>query len=230
LQVNQYTPNRQILPTISHDSSGGFVVAWSSQEGSAYAVFARRFDSSGGALGDEFRVNNTTNGQFLPVISHDSSGGFVVAWESLGQDGSNEGVFARRFDSSGGALGDEFQVNQYTTSAQFWPTISHDSSGDFVVAWHSVGQDGSGYGVFARGFNSSGSASGDEFQVNEHTTSVQGFPTISHDSSGRFVVAWHSFGQDGPSFGVFARRIPGSTVATGPAAGGTSLVRRYEGD
>ena len=60
------------------------------------------------------------------------------------------GVFGRRFDSSGSALGAEFQINQYTPSAQSFPKISHDSSGGFVVIWFSNGQDGSGYGVFAR--------------------------------------------------------------------------------
>jgi hypothetical protein len=103
-----------------------------------------------------------------PAISHDSSGGFVVAWQSYQQEGSFFGVFGRRFDSSGNALGAEFQVNQYTNSDQAWPTISHDPSGSFVVAWWSNGQDGSGNGVFARRFDSSGSPVGGEVQVNVH--------------------------------------------------------------
>ncbi|HEX9639301.1 MAG TPA: hypothetical protein VGB99_17335 [Acidobacteriota bacterium] len=230
-QINQYTTSGQYFPAISHDSSGGFVVAWQSeyQDGSYYGVFGRRFDSSGGPLGGEFQVNQyTTSGQYFPTISHDSSGGFVVAWHSYGQDGSYVGVFGRRFDSSGGVLGLEFQVNQYTTSFQTSPGISHDSSGGFVVAWESFGQDGSDGGVFARRFNSSGSPLGGEFQVNQYTTSFQSYSTISHDSADRFVVAWQSFGQDGSSYGVFARRIPAPIVTTGPAPGGASRVRRHQ--
>jgi len=230
-QVNQLTAGTQYRPTISHDSSGGFVLAWGSggQDGSGLGVFGRRFDSSGSALGVEFQVNQyTTSYQSFPTISHDSSGGFVVAWESDGQDGSDYGVFGRRFNSSGGPLGGEFQVNQFTTSSQRQPTISHDSSGGFVVAWHSYGQDGSGYGVFGRRFNSSGSALGAEFQVNQYTTSYQTFPAISQDSSGGFVVAWQSLDQDGSYFGVFARRIPAPIVTTGAAPGGASLVRRHQ--
>jgi hypothetical protein len=41
-------------------------------------------------------------------------------------------------------------VNQYTTSSQHRPAISQDPSGGFVVAWQSLGQDFSSYGIFAR--------------------------------------------------------------------------------
>jgi len=218
-QVNQVTTNDQRYPTISHDSSGGFVMAWYStyQDGSGYAVIGRRFDSSGSALGAEFQVNQyTTSYQMLPTISHDSSGGFVVAWQSYGQDGSLYGIFGRRFDSSGSALGAEFQVNQVTIDYQSYPTISHDSSGGFVVAWTSYpGQDGSLHGVFGRRFDSSGSPLGGEFQVNQYTTSYQRYPTISHDSSGGFVVAWESWAQDGSGNGVFGRRFDSAGGALG---------------
>ena len=207
------------------------MVAWQStgQDGSFDGVFGRRFDSSGGALGAEFQVNQlTTSTQYRPTISHDSSGGFVVVWQSFGQDGDYYGVFVRRFDSSGSALGPEFQVNQYTTSYQRFPTISHDSFGGFVVAWDSYGQDGSSYGVFGRRFDSSGSAVGGEFQVNQFTTGNQYDATISQDSFGGFVVAWQSNGQDGSGYGVFARRISAPIVTTGPGPGGASLVRRHQ--
>jgi hypothetical protein len=111
---------------------------------------------------------------------------------------------------------------------QRFPTISQDSSGGFVVAWEVSSVDGSGYGVFARRFDSSGSALGAEFQVNQYTTSYQNFPAISQDSSGGFVVAWQSLDQDGSYFGVFARRIPAPIVTTGAAPGGASLVRRHQ--
>jgi hypothetical protein len=128
----------------------------------------------------------------------------------------------------GGAGAAEFQVNQYTTSDQRLPSISHESSGGLVVAWASA-QDGSSLGVFARRYDSSGSALGVEFQVNEFMTSNQRVPWISHDSSGGFAVAWESFGQDGSGYGVFGRRIPAFIViAAGPGPGGASLVRRYQ--
>jgi len=184
----------------------------------------------GAARAAEFQVNQyTTSNQKFPAISDDPSGGFVVAWQSL-QDGQYDGVFGRRFDSSGGALGPEFQVNQYTTDNQWYPTISHDSSGGFVVAWQSSGQDGSSYGIFGRRFDNSGSTLGAEFHLNAYTISYQGNPTILYDSSGGFVAAWSSYGQDGSSSGVFARLFPAALVTTGPAPGGASLLRRHQGE
>ena len=81
-----------------------------------------------------------------------ADGDFVVAWSSNTQDGSNTGVFGRRFSSAGFPLANEFQINTYTNSYQHFPAVDADASGDFVVAWHSAAQDGSHYGIFAQRF------------------------------------------------------------------------------
>jgi hypothetical protein len=75
-----------------------------------------------------------------------------VAWGSHPQDGSLFGTFARRYDASGQPRSGEFQVNSHTTNGQYDPAIASDPSGNFVVAWHSIAQDGSGPGVFAQRF------------------------------------------------------------------------------
>jgi ABC-type phosphate/phosphonate transport system permease subunit len=49
-------------------------------------------------------------------------------------------------------VGEEFSVNSFTSNRQDAPVISHDSAGDFVVAWESNTQDGSLYGVFGEFF------------------------------------------------------------------------------
>jgi hypothetical protein len=104
-------------------------------------------------VGTEFQANNYTTGdQVNPSVAMDSDGDFVVVWESSGQDGSSEGIFARRFDSAGALVGAEFQVNSYTTSSQSRPSVATDSDGGFIVVWESLGQDGSGRGVFAQRF------------------------------------------------------------------------------
>lgn len=52
----------------------------------------------GGAVGNEFRVNaDTTNNQANPAVARNAEGDFVVAWESNGQDGSGNGIYARRY-------------------------------------------------------------------------------------------------------------------------------------
>jgi hypothetical protein len=93
-------------------------------------------------------------------------------------------VVGQLFDSSGAALGGEFQVNTYTTNVQAAQVIAIDGDGDFVVAWESIGQDGSGSGVFGQRYDSAGTALGAEFQVNTYTTNTQGYPALAADADG----------------------------------------------
>ena len=187
------------------DNDGNFVIAWQSiQDGDFYGIYAQRYNALGVAQGSEFQVNTyTTNYQGEPSIAMDSDGDFVITWQSRYQDGSNNGIYAQRYNASGVAQGSEFQVNTYTTSLQNSSRIAMDSDGDFVIAWQSI-QDGDFYGIYAQRYNASGIAQGSEFQVNTYTTHGQSIPSIAMDSDGDFVIAWGSKDQDGSSYGVYA--------------------------
>jgi len=212
-QVNQYTTGNQQGAALGMNPSGDFVVSWWSdqQDGSGYGVFARRYSADGTPLGSEFPVNTyTTIHQMAPSVALAESGEFVIAWQSAGEDGYFDGVFAQRFDSGGAPQGPEFQVNEFTTSGQAVPRVAYQPTGDFVVVWTGGGdEDGSGNGVFGRRFDGSGDALGGEFQANSYTTGYQGFPSLAVDRDGAFVVAWHSY-QDGSSSGVFGRSFDDS--------------------
>ncbi len=74
-----------------------------------------------------------------------------MTWQG---SGSREpaGIFARRFDASG--LADSvFRVNTYLTGVQRQSVVSAAANGDFVVAWASMLQDGSSYGVFGQRYS-----------------------------------------------------------------------------
>jgi hypothetical protein len=213
--VNTWTTTDQVCPSITSLSNGGFVVVWQSdeQDGSFIGVYGQRFDSSGNKVGSEFQVNTwTTDWQDSPSITTLSNGGFVVVWQSDGQDGSWDGVYGQRFDPNGNKVGREFQVNTWTTDDQENPSITSLSNGGFVVVWESgcttgacAGQDGSSWGVYGQRFDSSGNKVGSEFQVNTWTTDWQDSPSITTLSNGGFVVVWQSNGQDGSGYGVYGR-------------------------
>jgi len=103
-------------------------------------------------------------------------------------------------------LGDEFQVNSYTSGSQRYPTVAIDADGDFVVAWASP-QDGSSFGVFAQRFDASGQPQGSEFRVNSFTLSHQRGPSVAMKADGDFVIVWESNDQDGSDSGIFAQRF-----------------------
>ncbi len=216
-QVNTYTPNYQERPSIDLDSDGDFVIAWQSslQDGSSFGIFARRFSSSGAPLTAELPVNSTTaDVQLTPAVAADADGDFVVAWESHLQDGSSWGIFARRFSSTGNAMGGEFRANSFTANGQRFPAIGLDADGDFVVAWVSLNQDGSGNGIFGQRFSSAGAMLGPEFQINVTFTGEQTNPSVGVDSDGDFVVVWHDE-VDALAYDIRGRRFNSSGTPQG---------------
>src|SRR5687768_11858522 len=81
----------------------------------------------------------------------DADGDFLVAWNGL--DGAGYGVFRQSYSAAGAAQGAETRVNVYTTMNQAFPSVAMDAGGDAVIAWTSLGQDGSSYGLYAQRFN-----------------------------------------------------------------------------
>ncbi|MGE5277431.1 MAG: S-layer homology domain-containing protein [Acidobacteriota bacterium] len=211
--VNTYTTGGQFRPRVAGDFETQFVVVWMSggQDGSFTGVFGQRYDNTGTPLGSEFQINTYTTGyQYAPAVAMNASNKFVVVWASDGQDGDKGGIFGQLYDNAGAKVGGEFQVNAYTTSYQYNPAVAMDSSGNFVVVWGSVGQDGSGTGIFARRYDSAGAAKGGEFQVNVTTTGEQGLPDVASDASGNFVVVWTGANFDGSGYGIVGRRFDAS--------------------
>src|SRR5688500_442573 len=186
-------------------------------DGAAGGDFTRAFSIAFPVpAGQEFRANQFTSlNQSTPALAREANGDFVIAWQSEGQDGSGEGIFARRYNAAGAALGGEFRVNSFTTNAQSDPAVAMDALGNFVVTWRSFGQDGSNHGIYAQRYSFAGQAEGSEFRVNTHTTSSQEAPAVAMDASGDFVVAWESYGQDGSEEGVYAQRYNASGAAQG---------------
>lgn len=159
----------------------------------AAVVCATAIAAPGDALGPEVSVNQFTAGdQQLPAVAADAAGNFVVAWDSVGQDGSISGIYARLYDRNGQPRGAEFQVNTYTDDRQTLPAVAMDEDGDFAVVWRSSGQDGEGGGIFAQRFAADGSRRGAEFQVNNLYYDSQSEPQVEMDRAGNFVVLWSS--------------------------------------
>ena len=233
-QVTTYTTGVQGMPEVTTDANGNSVMIWRSyQDGGRgfegqYGIFGQRFDSGGNALGTEFQVNTyTTNVQDRPSVAADSSGNFVVVWNSNdGQDGDGSGIFGQRYDPTGSPVGSEFQVNTYTTAFQAWPSVASDANGNFVVVWHFVPHEGSNAGVRGRRYDSGGNALGPEFQVNTYTPGGQWNAEVASDANGNFVVVWQSDSQDGSASGIFGQRYE----ADGTPVGGEFQVNTHTTD
>ncbi|TAN73343.1 MAG: hypothetical protein EPN14_09890, partial [Gallionella sp.] len=218
-RINTTIGNNQTDASVAALSSGGFVVTWTdnAKDGSGQGVYAQCFDASGVAQGAEFKVNTTTYSEQYDSSVASYTGGFVVTWSSYNNPGdtSSYGVYAQRYDNAGSPQGGEFRVNTTTLDQQYEPDVAANADGSFVVIWRSEGQDGSGSGVYAQRYDTTGTAAGGEFRVNTYTTGSQYEAKVATLVGGGFVVVWRSDGQDGSSAGVYAQRYDASGVAQG---------------
>jgi len=185
--VAQTSTDDQQWARVASDSAGNFVVVWASanQDTTTNSIYARRFDASGVALTNEFRVNTTATGvQKDPTIDMDGAGNFVVVWEGNGP-GDADGIFARRFDANGTPLdASEFQVNATDNGLKENAAVAMKSNGDFVVAWNFGGD------LFARMFDHTGTPTTGEIGVDAVSAAYR--PDITYHESGNFTVAWRS--------------------------------------
>jgi hypothetical protein len=211
-RVNTFTTGDQHRPDIGSDSAGNVLVVW--QDGAApgsgpagRGVFGQSYNSTGAPVGSEFQVHTHPTGfKGAPAVAVNPAGGAVVVWHSDGQDGSDLGIFARRYSVSGTPTAAEVQINTFTTGRQADPAVGMEYSGNgcFLVAWTSEGEDGSGPGVFGRLY-AFGVEPEDVFPFNEFATGSQTRASVAAVPEVDLVVLWESDGQDGSGSAVYGR-------------------------
>lgn len=84
-----------------------------------------------------------------------ADGGFVVSWQTYGQEsGSDWDIAGQLFDAQGNAIGSEFLVNTSVTGSQTQAHIAALNDGGFIITW-----DSSESGVHSQRFNAEGERS-----------------------------------------------------------------------
>jgi hypothetical protein len=226
-RVNTYTTGQQYFPSAAFDRTGGFVVVWSSDKGSAALteVVGQRYDATGARVGGEFAVNSTPAGfqyanQIGTPIAMRPDGRFVVVWSDLTASPSH--VRGRRFSASGSPEGAEFQVDLGVPGDNYGANAAIAAHGTFVVTWS--GGTAGGPDVFGQMFDATGNRIGSTFRANTTTVGPQAASRIAMDADGGFVVVWQDrAGTDGSGNGVFGQRFD----ATGAAVGGEFQVNTF---
>ncbi|MDA5556024.1 Ig-like domain-containing protein [Shimia sp. MMG029] len=234
--VNTHTEFSQSEPTVTGLPTGGFVVGWTDGSGAHPAgvgvgenntgVFAQIYDHTGAPQGATFLVNDVVSSSQRDAAFAAASDGTIVAVYSddSGADGSGTGVFMRRFDDSGTALGASVQVNTETSSTQDDAAVTILTGGRIVVTWTSATSasagDGDDSGVFARLFEADGTPVGAEFQVNTNVVSRQDMAKVAALSDGGFVVVYENFLGDGSGEAIYQQRFD----VDGNPVGGEVLV------
>jgi Ca2+-binding RTX toxin-like protein len=221
IQVNSLSQGKHQNPTIAPTSEGGLIVAWQTDtaDGFGNGIMAVRYNQNFQPVWESPEPVNsfTTLDQENPAIITLNSpidtnkdgindpAGFILAWQSKGQDGSDWGIYARRYDEKNNPLASEFRVNTTTAYAQKNPVLTPLINGGFLVLWESDQQDGSGWGIFAQRYDTLGNRVGNEFQVNTYTNLDQTNVAAETLNDGSVVIAWQSQGQDGSGYGIYGQ-------------------------
>ncbi len=202
--VNTEIAGSQTNPEIAALEDGGYIVTWQGPsapgDGQADGISLQRFDALGQKIGGEVLVNTSTlNRQSDSKAVGLSDGGYVVAWQT--DANSTIDVVARRFDSDGTPLGDEFPLSSNANGYEYQPSLSSLSTGGFVSVWHVSGN------VIARVFGADGAPVSDDINITPGSSFSDIRTEVTELTDGKILVTWAKLengGSTGPNE-VYAR-------------------------
>jgi len=204
-QINVFTTEEQASPAVAMNANGDSVVVWQSvlddnASDDNAGIFAQRFDFFGQPVGTNFKISDPSERDTIsPSVAIDDAGNFVVAWNRvlLNDNGvpQESDLRARRFDSAGNSLGDEFTVNTGNETGRQGSRgnfVAMDSDGDFVITWLDLNAVPSA--LLAQRYDKSGAPLGPPISISPEVAGSFFVLQVAMDDDGNFAVAWA--GQD----------------------------------
>jgi hypothetical protein len=204
----------QWAPYVGVALNGSFVVAWEDQRyDSLVDIYAQRYTATGNTIGTNFQVNDVgTNSQNSPVVGIQRNGYFIIAWTDYRI--GNYDIYYRRYDASGNPLSASIQVNDDGGNQnQTGPQIVVNPNDDFWLAWSDARNFDTD--VYVQHYNSSGSAIGNNFKINDDiASSEQRVSMIAIDGKGNFFTIWED--ERNGNIDIYGQRIDslGNPVAS----------------
>ncbi len=141
-----------------------------------------------------------------------SNGSYVVVWQSTDVNQGREAFASSASRPTARGLAPRRVANTASAFNESYARVAVLDNDNFVITWTAFGQDGSGEGIYAQLFNSSGVAIGSEIQVNATTGGRQTQSAVAAQQGGTFVITWASDNGpgDGSGYGSYAQRFDAS--------------------
>jgi hypothetical protein len=189
---------RQQDPNVIFDSNlNRFTVIWTDARlgTTNYNLYARQYNTTGGAVGTEKTIVSTTSCQTMPWITYDHvhSRNLVVWEDSTDPVNGPFSIYAQLFDSSLTAIGSSWIVATGTSSTDnVWPSASYsDVTQRYLISWNTADISSTVYygNVLAHMYDWQGTSVGVQTTIasgSYHDTTVEPFLTAS------FLVTYNS--------------------------------------
>jgi len=213
--INQVTTSVQLDPAVTGLTNGNVFVAWEGLQTGDYDIYGRIFAANGAPLSNAFTINQvTTSVQVIPSVASLTGGNVFVSW--MGDQTGTYDIYGRVFSANGGALSNEFGINQNTIGIQQLPSVAGLTNGNAFVTWDGT-QTGNG-DIYGRLFSANGAPLSNEFTINQVTTSNQTNPSVASLTDGNVFVAWN--GDQTGDYDIYGRIItlPSGTTTTGSSS------------
>jgi hypothetical protein len=220
VEIESFAAPGPTLVGLAADPAGNVLVTWSRQgDGSGFGVFGQFLDSTGAKLGLPFRVSTRRNhDQSFATVAALGAGEWMATWQSGGQDGSGDGIFAQRLALAQGKVGPEFRVNTATFGPQRRPSVAADAKGNFVIVWQSqdpVAATGwqtptpaePAWTIRGQLFHPDDRPAGGEIVISQKArpSLFDPRPRVAFGPQGEFTVVWE--GSTGAQEDIYARRF-----------------------
>lgn len=163
LLVNQVNAGYQINPSISHLTSGGYVIVWNAENtlaigGTKFENYGQRYLSDGSLYSNNFKINvSTMTTQSFPSIAGNrvaNSNHFIVAWSRLDTTADPalnlNKVYCQIYHNMVPISAYDIAIDSfnYSTSDQIYPRAAGLYNGNYVIVWN-ADDSGSGSGVYS---------------------------------------------------------------------------------
>lgn len=187
--VNQVREGDQAQAVLAAHPAGPVLVVYASQAqsdpamGTRFELRARRLDIADAP--EHVIASAAGSSDELPSLAA-SGDGFVLAWTRR-HAGDQAGVYYRRLDQSGSALGEAVRVGDVQDAIE--PSIGSAADGSFVIAW--MAPHPNGYSVQSQRFDAQGATRG---KLRTLSTPDHGWlsgAAIACAEDGRHVVAFN---------------------------------------
>jgi len=200
--------DRQMLPSLVSDGSGGAIIAWLDRRSGNMDVYAQRVDENGVVLWQPGGMPVCTDPGFQEDfdIAADGAGGAIIAWHDYRAASRSPAIYVQKIDSKGELQWEHNGVIASKRSGyQRYPVIASDDAGGAIIAWHDW--RGGEPNIYAQRVGKNGQRLWGENSILVCSLpKQQQYAAITADGVGGAIIAWMDR-RNGNMWDVYAQRV-----------------------